>query len=350
MSELKKRIEDGAEGKYEGLNNGFDRLNDYIFGVQRGIITLIGGQSGVFKTTLLDFMVLNAIEDAEQKGITLNVFYNSFEIDKLTKMCNWLSVIIYNKYNIVIPPEVIKGFGKNRLTVDQGKLVDSEIEAVEAMFSKIQFCFKPNNPTGLYNTAWKWMENRGTFIKENYDSDGETKSKIIGFKHKNPDEYNWMVTDHLYLLKKERDFDVKRNIDKFSEYQVELARLFKFTFTNLQQFNQSLSSVDRMKFKGADLSPQQSDFRDSTNPYSDSDICIGLMSPYKMDMETCLGYDIKKLKSSMLMLKIIKNRLSRDNIAIGLHVNPKAGSFRELPKADDMTADMYNKIIQFNNQ
>jgi hypothetical protein len=30
-----------------------------------------------------------------------------------------------------------------------------------------------------------------------------------------------------------------------------------------------VSSVDRLKFKGADISPQQTDFKDSTNPYQD---------------------------------------------------------------------------------
>ena len=42
--------------------------------------------------------------------------------------------------------------------------------------------------------------------------------------------------------------------------------------------------------------------------------------------------------------KIIKNRLSTDNIAIALYVNAKAGSFKELPLAKDMTEDIYKKI------
>jgi hypothetical protein len=342
MSELKKRISDGLEGKYEGLANGFQTINDYIFGIQRGIIMLIGGQSGTGKSSLLDFMIQHAIQDAEAKGITLNIFYNSFEIDRLTKMCNWLSVQIFNKYNIVIPPELIKGFGKNRLNKDQQILVDSEIESVEAMFNKINWQFKPENPTGLYNKCWKFMESRGTFIEEDYtDIDGKIKKKKVGYKNNNPDEYNLMVTDHFYLLKKEREFDLKRNIDKFSEYQVELARLFGWSFINLQQFNQSLSSVERLKFKGADLAPEQSSFRDSTNPFSDSDLCIGLMNPFKLDMETCLGYNIKKLRDKFIMFKIIKNRLSKDNIAKGLYVNFAAGNFKELESPDKINYELY---------
>lgn len=33
------------------------------------------------------------------------------------------------------------------------------------------------------------------------------------------------------------------------------------------------------------------------------------------------------------MIKIIKNRLADDNIAIGLYVKPEIGSFVELPKS-----------------
>lgn len=342
MSILRKRIKDGLEGKFEGLSMGLDKLSSVIFGVQRGVIGLIGAGSGVGKSTLLDYMILKAMEDAENKGITLNVFYNSFEIDKLTKMCNWLSVRIYDKYDIIIPPEVIKGFGKHRLTKEQQELVDSEIDYIEDLFKKIHFNFKPENPTGLYKRVWKFMEDKGTFIKSKYTDDaGEEKLKIVGYTANNPDEYNLMVTDHFYLLKKERDMDTKRTIDKYSEYQVELARLFNFSFINLQQFNGGLSSVERAKFKGIDLAPQQSDFRDTTNPFSDSDWVIGLMNPYKLDLDKCLGYDVSKLKDKLIMLKVIKNRLSKDNIGIGLFSNFAAGSFTELPKPDEIDYSKY---------
>jgi hypothetical protein len=107
-----------------------------------------------------------------------------------------------------------------------------------------------------------------------------------------------------------------------------------------------VSSVERAKFKGVDLSPQQSDFKDSTNLYQDADIVLGTMNPYKLDLHESLGYDINKLKSNMIMLKIIKNRLSTDNIAIGLGVNPRAGCFEELPPSSEMTPDMYDEVIR----
>lgn len=143
------------------------------------------------------------------------------------------------------------------------------------------------------------------------------------------------------LLSKERGFSNKEVIDKYSEFCVLLRNLCGYSFINISQFNDGLSSIERQKFKGCDISPQMTDFKDTRSPYSDADIVIGLLSPYKVDLDTCLGYDVTRLKEKMIMLKIIKNRLSKDGVAVGLHVNPSAGSFSELPKASEINYANY---------
>jgi hypothetical protein len=65
------------------------------------------------------------------------------------------------------------------------------------------------------------------------------------------------------------------------------------------------------------------------------------MNPYKLDMDNCLGYNISKLKARMILLKLIKNRLSKDNVGIGLFSTFAAGSFEELPKSDIIKYEDY---------
>lgn len=344
--DLRTRIKEGIDGQYSGLDNGFERLNEVIFGLQRRCYTLLGGQSGTYKTTLVDYILFNAMEDAKKKGIKLNVFYYSFEIDKITKQCNWLSQYIYKKYNVIVSPEKIKGLGGNNLSIDQVHYIYESIDYVESVFNEINFRFQTTNPTGIYNELWAFGESQGQVIKEPYSyTDAEGKvihgKRITGYKPNDPNAYTVVIMDHMALMKKERGFQVKELIDKYSEYCIELKNMFGFSFINIQQFNQGLSSVDRAKFKGVDLSPQQSDFKDSTNPYQDADVVLGTMCPYKLDMNTCLGYDIKKLKDKMIMLKVIKNRLSKDNVAIGLYANPSAGAFAELPPVNSINYDHY---------
>jgi hypothetical protein len=276
---LEQRIQDGLNGKYEGLENGFNDINDYIFGVQRACYTLIGGASGSYKTTILDFIFLNALIDAEKKGIPVDAFYYSFEIDKITKKCNWLSQLAYMTYGVIIPPEKIKGLGKkNRLTPDEKSMIDTLIPEIDKLFAKIKFTFEPINPTGIYYELFNHAKEHGEILYEEYlDEDKKPQKKLVGYKAAD-DRYFLVGLDHYYLAKKEKNFTTKENIDKLSEYFVFLRNVFGYTIFALQQFNQGLNAVDRQKFKGVDLSPQQTDFKDTTNPFQDADVVIGLMN------------------------------------------------------------------------
>lgn len=350
MTQFKDRILKGLSGEYEGLSNGFNRLNKYIYKTQRGCYTLLGGLSGSSKTTLCDFIILNSIQDAKAKGISLNVTYYSWEIDEVSKKANWLSIIIYNKYDRIISPQAIKGLGDLRLTKEEQEIVFSELPELEELFKSINWHWTPLNPTGLYHEWWKSMSLKGTFITESYiDENNETKEKIKSWVANNPDEYNIVVIDHLALSKLERSFTLKQNMDKISEYIVACRNMFNMTFFVVQQFNQALSNIERIKYRGVDLSPEQSDFRDTVNPYIDADIVMGLLNPYKMDLETSLNYNIKvegfshNLKSKYRLLKVIKNRLGQDNISIGLYTKPEAGYFEELPR--EMTTEDYIKYV-----
>jgi len=353
---FEERIQEGLAGNYNGLANGLNRLNAYLFGIQRSCYYLVGGASGSGKTTLVDYMLLEGIKDADSQNNPINITYYSLEIDEFSKRANWLSVLIYLKYEIIVAPEIIKGYGSNRLSEDQQELVNDVIPELNEIWNRITWIFNSCNPTGIYKDAWKIMAAKGTFEYEDYtDEHGVAKQRVIAYTPKISNEYNIIVIDHIALVTSERGYNLKENLDKLSQYSVSLRNTFKYTIFALSQYNQGLSSVDRQKFKGVDLSPQQGDFKDSTTPYADCDVALGLMNAYKMGLEECIGYNINKsgskypLKSSFRMLKIIKNRLSRDEITIGLLFLPKSGRFKELPIAKDMTSGQYeyaNSISQ----
>lgn len=218
---LRNRIADGLAGKYVGLKNGLNRINKIIYGIQRKTIYLFGGLSGAAKTTIVDFMLLQGIKDADEQNIPITVFYYSYEIDKETKKINWLSSHIYNKYRVVIAPEVIGGLGTHELTIQEQELVDAEVEYIDDLFSRINFRFEPANPTGIYKELYNHAVANGRFTYEPYiDEHGNTKQRITGYVANNPNEYVITVIDHLALAKIERGYTLKENIDKLSEYFV----------------------------------------------------------------------------------------------------------------------------------
>ncbi len=350
MSSFKQRIEDGLAGKFKGLSNGFNRLNKYIYNTQRKTYTLIGGLSGSAKTTLVNYILLNNIEDADKNNIPIDIFYYSYEIDEETTKANWLSVLIYKKHKIIIPPEKISGLGDNRLSKAEQELVNLMLPYLDNIFSRINFRFEANNPTGIYNELYQHALKVGEFTYEYYkDKSGLDQKRLIGYNFYDKDRYVLVVLDHQALMKRERGFTLKENIDKYSEYCIFLRNICSYSFFNIQQFNQSLNSVERAKFKGVDLSPQQNDFKDTSNPYTDADIVIGIMNPWKMDMKECLGYNLEILKENFRMLKVIKNRKGGDNKAIGVYFNAPAGTFHELPEINTTELqDFYIRVKERN--
>lgn len=344
--DFKKRFKEGLDGHYQGLDNGFNKINNYIFGQQKGCYVLLGGQSGTYKTTFTDFWVLNVLESADKSGIPLDLFYYSFEIDEQTKYANWLSSVIFKKYNEIIEPERIKGLGSLRCNLVQQDLINKEIDYVKHLTNKIKFRFEAINPTGIFHELWQQAEKDGEIQCEDYTIKDESgnivpKKRIIGYKPHDPNKVTLSVLDHFAKLRSERGFALKENIDKMSDYSINLRNLFGQSFFYVQQFNQGISSVERVKFQGIDLTPQQSDFRDSTTPFADADVVLGLMNPSKLNLKECMGYKVTELGENLAILKIIKNRLSKDNIAFGLFVDPRKGSIIELPKPNEIDYSKY---------
>ncbi len=241
MSSFKQRIEDGLAGKFKGLSNGFNRLNKYIYNTQRKTYTLIGGLSGSAKTTLVNYILLNNIEDADKNNIPIDIFYYSYEIDEETTKANWLSVLIYKKHKIIIPPEKISGLGDNRLSKAEQELVNLMLPYLDSIFSRINFRFETNNPTGIYNELYQHALKVGDFKYEEYKIGEEVKKRTIGYKFHEEDRYVLVVLDHQALMKRERGFTLKENIDKYSEYCIFLRNICSYSFFNIQQFNQGLN-------------------------------------------------------------------------------------------------------------
>jgi len=332
---LREQISKGIDGHFQGLANGFNRINELLFNIQRATYYLCGGLSGAAKTTLVDFMILNAIDDADEQEIPLEIFYYSYEIPENRKKISWLSNHIHKKHGVSIHPKVIQGKGDFRMNIREQELVDSEIEHIDEVFKRINFRFEPTNPTGIWKELWDYAELNGKFEYEEYTmSDGKKGKRIVRYHANNPEAYVFIVIDHIYLAKLERGFTRKENIDKLSEYFIFFRNICGYTIFAVQQFNQGLSNVDRQKFKGVDLSPHQGDFKDSTNPYQDCDVAIGVMNPFKMDMQEYMGYDLTQLGSSFRLFKIMKNREEEDNVCYGLYFKGSAGTFEELPLPD----------------
>lgn len=76
---------------------------------------------------------------------------------------------------------------------------------------------------------------------------------------------------------------------------------------------------------------------------------MALFSPYRYKVEKFQGYDITKLGNSFRSLEILENRDGEPNINVGLNFIGPCGTFRELPRTNQMTSTIEEQAVNFIN-
>lgn len=350
-----EQIDRGRKGLNKGLPMGFDRLVDYVPGIQRGTYYLIGGETGSGKTAFTDDAFLYNPYDwyqsypKEAKKIKLKVFYWSLEIDKTVKMTKGICRKLWLDYGMLTDINFVLSRGKNRISKEIYEAVVSCADYFIEMEDVLTIIDANENPTGINKFMLNYAKDNGT-IKYKVVNNGKENIKIFDRyvpKHKN--EYVIIVIDHISLMKRERGFTVKDNVDKMSEYFISLRNNYGYCPVVVQQLNRSNQATDR--FKMDMVEPKLSDFKDSGNTQQDANTIMTLFSPRRHELEKFRGYDIKKLKDRFRSLSVLKNRDGASDIRIGLQFVGEVGYFQEIPKLDQfkLNPTLYNQIVNLEN-
>jgi replicative DNA helicase len=349
-----EKIERGQKGLNKGLSMGFERLVEYIPGIQQGTYYLIGGETGSGKTAFTDSCFLynpyDWIKAHPDSGMQLEVFYWSLEIDKTIKITKAICRKLYLDYNILTDINFVLSRGKNRIS-------DEIYEAVK--FTKNYFCELEDcltivdaaeNPTGIYKFMNNYARENGHIIHKKVNSGGDTINVFDKYIPNNPDKYILIIIDHIGLMKRERGFNQKDNIDKMSEYLIPLRNNFNFIPVVVQQLSRAMSQTDRFKLDRVE--PQLSDYKDSGNTQQDANVVLSLFSPRKYEIENFRGYNIVKLKDRFRSLSILKNRDGAADSRIGLQFVGEVGHFEEVPPSKQFKEDpsLYDQVINVNNK
>jgi replicative DNA helicase len=354
FSDVIEKIDRGREGLNTGLSMGFERLVEHIPGIQQGTYYLIGGETGSGKTAFTDSCFLynpyDWIKANPDCGMEFEVFYWSLEIDKTIKITKAICRKLYLDYGILTDINFVLSRGKNRISQE----VYDTVKVTKDYFCGLEDCLTiidaAENPTGIYKFMNNYARDNGDILYKKIQSGTETISVFDKYIPYNPDKYVLIVIDHIALMKRERGFNQKDNIDKMSEYLIPLRNNFNFIPVVVQQLGRAMSQTDRFKLDRVE--PQLSDFKDSGNTQQDANVVLSLFSPRKYEIENFRGYNIVKLKDRYRSLSILKNRDGAADIRIGLQFVGEVGHFEEVPPAKQFKEDpsLYDKVIDVNNK
>jgi len=353
MNDLQVAFKKGIEGKNQGLPTGIPKLDKIIYGVQRGVLIGVAGSPKSGKSSLVDtaFVIHPYLYSLSKPELKLKIFYWSLEMDKTSVRFKYISFFFMHDYQIssVQLPNgrTLKGvpffpmssaylLGKmvcdndERIIVsEQHRVIVNEIieNRINPMFGKydakgnkinngiINIIEDKNdsNPTGIRNILFDYAKSNGELVYEKYKihSTGEVKQRISGYIPDNPDEHIIVITDHMRALKRERGFTMKQNMDKLTEYQIQMRNLFNYAFVDIIHLNRSISDIGRIKFNNEFLFPNDDDLKDSGNLSEDGDYLITMFDANdpRYNIKQHFGLDITNIPNYR-SLHLVRSRHS----------------------------------------
>lgn len=344
FDEVKKKIDNGRLGLNQGIPMGFERLRNSIPGIQQGTYYLVGGELGTGKSSMVDeLFVYNPFDYVlnNQGQTDFHVLYFSLEIDKVRKIAKAIARRVFYKYKILIDINYVLSKGKNRVSEEIYQYILSECDYFYKLEEYVTFFDGIENPTGIWMKALNYSKNNGTWTNcKNSDGDFVPSE----YTPNDPCKITLVVVDHVGLMRHERGFNKKQNIDKLSEYCIILRNKCQYSPVLIQQLNRSMSSSER--FSANRVEPQLSDFKDSQNPEEDSDIVLAVFNPSRYDIKNFYGYNTALLKNRFRSLSILKNRDGDAEQVLGMGFIGQTGTFFELPQSNIMQNSDYEKIIK----
>ena len=337
VDSLYKRIEAGRNGDNKGISTGLIRLDKYTFGIQRGFMSTIFGDSGSGKTSyaLYTHVFKPLIYASKHPEEEVNILYFSLELSSEVLMAKLLCLYIFETYSIVISYDELFSFNE-KLSDEKLQYVINAKSWLELIDSKITIYDKSISAGGVKLVTRAWASNFGKFEENNNQE---------WYIPNNPKQYLIVIVDHIKLL--EYKISPKDEIDKCCDILVSLRNKCKLTIAIVQQANRQFKSMSRRDNGFTML--QTDDMSDSSGPAQASELIIGLFHPHREKMSRVtvgdVNYDIKILRSRARVIQILKNRFGISDILDMTFFLGEVGYFEELPAPQPGVEFDYDDIM-----
>ena len=195
------------------------------------------------------------------------------------------------------------------------------------------------NPTGIYKYCKQYAEEHGkvyTKLGKYKDELGVLHERQVfdRYEQDNPNEYRLIIIDTINLIDTERGMTLKQSMDKLSEYLAKYLRnRYNYSPVVIQQ--QAFESEGNEAFKLGKVRPSVAGLGDSKYTSRDSNVVLGLFSPFRFSLKEYEGYDIIKFKDNIRFLEVCVNRDGEMGGICPLFFDGAVCHFHELPLPTD---------------
>lgn len=353
MSTLKDLVVNNLEKRRERLLNGqlnripppFTRFGEDFIGIEQSCYYTItsftkGGKSQFTSYTFIYKPLLFCYES--KADIELKILYFPLEETPERIMQRFISWLLYDYSNgkIRISPKDLRSTVTPVSQEILNIIKSPEIQDIITYFEDhIIFPDEPCNPTGIYKYCVRYAEEHGTIhtkVGKYKDEFGNLQERQVfdRYEQDNPNEYRLIIVDTINLIDTERGLTLKQSMDKLSEYCAKYLRnRYHYSPVIIQQ--QAFEQEGNEAFKIGRVRPSVAGLGDSKYTSRDSNVVMGLFSPFRFSLREYEGYNIAKFKDNIRFLEMIVNRDGEMGGLCPLFFDGAVCQFSELPKPDD---------------
>ena len=354
IASIKNRRQKILDGNINCIPSPFMRFRSEFPGIEQGqYITVTASTKGAKSQFSYFTMVFEPLLYAYNTG-NVNLRYIIFPLEETPERITqrFMSYLLckLSNYQLRVSPSELRSTTR-ALSQDVIDILESESYQNIFKFYEEHVIFSTEaNPTGIYKFCKKYAEEHGTVEYATYKIKDEfgIEQEVKGFKKytpNDPNEYVITMIDTLNLVDTERGLTLKQSMDKMSEYLAKYLRN-RFNITSIVIQQQSVESENNDAFKIGKIRPSVASLGDTKYSARDSQITLGLFSPFKHGLQEYLGYDITKFRDNIRFLEVLTNRDGNMGGIVALLFDGATCQFSELPKPDDKEGmrQVYNYI------
>lgn len=341
LNRLKQRQLRILSGKVNCIPSKFKRFRKDFIGIEQdcyyAITSFTKGAKTQFASDVFIFEPLMYCYNSRgENDVKLKVIYFPLEEteDRITE--RFMSWLLYKLKGIRISPRDLRS---TTSAVPQEVLDILESEEFQEILDYFEECViipdEAGNPTGIYKYCVRYAEEHGTVHYKRgrrKDEFGNVQEVEVfdSYEQDDPNEYRLVVIDTINLIDTERGMTMKQSMDKLSEYLAKYLRN-KYHYSPVVIQQQAFDQESNEAFKLGRMRPSVAGLGDSKYTSRDSNVVLGLYSPFRFGQENCEGYDIKKLRDNFRLLEVIVNRDGEMGGLCPLFFDGAVCNFTELP-------------------
>lgn len=353
MSTLRDRVINNLNERRQRILNGqlncipspFERFKDDFIGIEQSCYYTItsftkGGKSQFTSYTFIYRPLMFCY--FTKADVDIKILYFPLEETPeriLQRFISWL-LFDFSKGKIRISPRDLRST-TSAVSKEILDIINSdEIQDILKYFEDhVIFPEESGNPTGIYKYCRQYAETHGkvyTRKVETKDELGNTRTIEVfdRYEQDNPNEYRLIIIDTINLVDTEKGMTLKQSMDKLSEYCAKYLRnRYYYSPVIIQQ--QAFEQEGNEAFKLGRVRPSVAGLGDSKYTSRDSNVVLGIFSPFRFAIKEYEGYDISKFKDNIRFLEMIVNRDGEMGGLCPLFFDGAVCRFDELPLPND---------------